>query len=161
MLTLNRSGFMKLKLCLGLCVFLGSMTGLSQDALIDKIKLVADKNAEVVVMGVVYNSRTMSDLQLPPSVGKARMVMVPIASLRDVSRMLNQGLLAQHTVQAVFLVDDGKKLVTNGKTIKYVMKLGLKHQYKTFSDATDLQVKVTGTISSANGKLGLDLSEEQ
>ena len=74
---------------------------------------------------------------------------------------LNKGLLANYDVQGIYLMDDKKKLVTNSRTVKYIVKLGLKKGFMTFSDAEDLDVKVTGRIAMKDGKLGIELADDQ
>lgn len=139
---------------------LGSLSALAQDDLRSKIKLIVDKNPDIKKIGVYFNQETTAADQIPNLVGQASVIKVPLASLRDVSQGLNQ-VLNNYEIQAVFLVDDGKKLITNSRTVKYFMKMGLKKNFMTFSDATDLDVKVSGRIALKDGKLGLELADDQ
>ncbi|CAM2007550.1 hypothetical protein [Acanthopleuribacter pedis] len=138
----------------------GSLTAFAQGDIRSKIKLVVDKNPDIKKIGVYFNKDQVSADQIPNLVGSAAIIKVPLASLRDVSQALNQ-VLNNYEIQAVFLVDDGKKLVTNSRTVKYFVKMGLKKNFMTFSDAETLDVKVSGRIAMRDGKLGLELADDQ
>lgn len=138
----------------------GSLSAFAQDDLRSKIKLVVDKNPDIKKIGVYFNKEKVSADAIPNLVGSASIIKVPLASLRDVSQSLSQ-VLKTYEIQAVFLVDDGKKLVTNSRTVKYFVKMGIKKNFMTFSDAESLDVKVSGRIAMKEGKLGLELADDQ
>ena len=149
-----------LLLCVLTLISAGSASLFGQDDLRSKLKLIADKNPDIKMMGVYFNAESVQPDQIPNLVGQVTVIKIPLQSLRDVSQTLNQ-MLDNYDVQAIFLMDDGKKLVTNSRTVKYIVKMGLKKNLMTFSDAENLDVKVSGRIAMKGGKLGLELADDQ
>ncbi|CAM2067269.1 hypothetical protein SCOR_17960 [Sulfidibacter corallicola] len=144
-----------------LLVFFCGASAFAGEGIEDKLKLILEKNPNFSMLAVVFNSSTHTPDQIPNSVKGVTIAKVPLASLRDVATTLNKGLLANYDVQGIYLMDDKKKLVTNSRTVKYIVKLGLKKGFMTFSDAEDLDVKVTGRIAMKDGKLGIELADDQ
>ena len=116
-----------------------------------QIDLISKKHPECLMLAVVYNARTHQNIQLPAGVGRIRLIGVPIVSINDISRKIKGGLLAQHAIQAMYVVDDGEKLVSRGKTLKYLAKLAKSHSFHIFTDKARQGLSLTGWISKQDG----------
>ena len=146
------------------CAFLGCLLlvvpQLAAQDILGKLSVISKSKPEIKKLGVIYNSTTMEAAAIPNGIGDLQIVKIPIADMRELGPALNTGL-KKFDIQAIFLLDDGQKLVTNGRTVRYILKQGLKREFQVFSDAENLEVKVTGKIVLSGGQLQFDLGEDQ
>ena len=122
-----------------------------EDALLRReVEAISDAHPEILFMAVVYNERTHGAMTLPTHGGHIRLISVPVSSPRDFYGAITQGLLRTSTVQAIFLVDDGGKLVTRLNTLKFLNKQAVKFQFLLFSDQTEPSEYLSGRVVLKN-----------
>ena len=114
--------------------FLGCLA-FGQTDYVAPVKTVLDKHSDTQLLVAVYNARNADDIPLPENLSSAKIIKVGIKSVSDVSRLIVNDILKRESVQVLFLYDDQGKLVTNKRTLTYLMKQAKKFDTKVFSDS--------------------------
>ena len=139
-----------------LWMFLGLMAPLqAQDDLSAKIQLLADAYPEILVMGVLYNQNQQLNIPVPAHVGSIRLIAVPVADLSEISGAVKDVLLEEYTIQALFLLDDEGRLVTSKKSIKYLSRLGIRHNFRLISNTPQVNSAIAVRVINHNGGIKL------
>lgn len=120
-----------------------------------QLTLISRAYPEILVMGVVYNSRENPGFAVPTHVGAIRLIAVPVNSLADFNESITHGLLKESTVQALFMVDDGNKLVTHKKTFKYISKIAGKQGFMLLTNSDSASDYLTARVVEREGKFVL------
>lgn len=123
-----------MKYCSVLFLWLG-MSLYGQTDYVAPLKTLVEKQSDVKTIVAVFNARNADDIPLPETVGSAKVIKVGISSVSDVSRSIVNDILKREPVQVLFLFDDGEKLVTNKRTVTYLMKQAKKFKIQVFSDS--------------------------
>lgn len=117
-----------------------------------QLNLISRAYPQILVMGVVYNSRTNEGFVVPTHVGSIRLIAVPVRTLSDFNESITHGLLKESTVQALFMVDDDGKLVTHQRTFKYISKLAEKQNFMLFTNNENASEYLTARVIEREGK---------
>ena len=140
-------------------VFLIFMGGLQLSAqtteLQRQLTLISRAYPEILVMGVVYNSRTNEGFAVPTHVGAIRLIAVPVRTLSDFNESITHGLLKDSVVQALFMVDDDGKLVTHKRTFKYISKIAKKQGFMLLTNSTNASEFLTARVVEREGRFVL------
>jgi hypothetical protein len=120
-----------------------------------QLTLISRAYPEILVMGVVYNSRAQEGFTVPTHVGAIRLVAVPVRTLSDFNESITHGLLKESVVQALFMVDDDGKLVTHQRTFKYISKIAKKQGFMLLTNSNDASEYLTARIVEREGKFVL------
>lgn len=117
-----------------------------------QLTLISRAYPQILVMGVVYNSRTNEGFAVPTHVGSIRLIAVPVRTLSDFNESITHGLLKESTVQALFMVDDDGKLVTHKRTFKYISKLAEKQNFMLLTNSENASEYLTARVIEREGK---------
>ena len=94
---------------------------------------VVNQNPKIKKIAVIYNPN-ISEVLIPPQIAQAKLFKVPVKNTREIAQVVNRLVLAQHDVNAIYLVHDRFKAVTNKASVRYLGKVARKNQLVLHSD---------------------------
>ncbi|CAM2007548.1 hypothetical protein [Acanthopleuribacter pedis] len=118
-----------------LCCLLLGMSAFAQTDYVAPLRTLLENRSNVKTVLVVFNARNMDEIPVPETMGSTKVIKVGIKSVSDVSRNIVNDILKREPVQAMLLYDDGEKLVTNKRTVTYLMKQSKKFNLEIYSDS--------------------------
>lgn len=111
---------------------------------------VLNNNAKIKKVAVIFNPKN-TDVRVPSQINRTLLFLVAVDNPRQIAQVVNRVILAQDDVDAIFLVDDQHKAVTNKASVKYLAKVAFREKIVLHSD----NAEITGDFEELNAKIAL------
>ncbi len=111
---------------------------------------ILNNNAKIKKVAVIFNPKN-DEVRVPSQINHTRLFLVAVDNPRQIAQVVNRVILAQKDVDAIFLVDDQHKAVTNKASVKYLSKVAFRKKIVLHSDNDE----ITGSFEELNAKITL------